>query len=87
MARDVTHEITQFDLLPNRADIQQAMQRYGGIHLFADTFYNYGLDWWRKRLGQIYLSSSGAKTAVISTQPPVSEAISTASNALAGSNG
>ena len=71
--RDVTHEITQFDLLPNRADVQQAMQRYGGIHLFADTFYNYGLDWWRKRLGQSYLASSGTKTAVISTQPSVSE--------------
>ena len=71
--RDVTHEITQFDLLPNRVNVQQAMNHYGEIHTFADTFYNYGLDWWRQRLGRVYLSSSGAKTVVIGTQPPVAE--------------
>ena len=71
--RDVTHEIQQFDLLPNRADVQQALNRYGVIYLFSDTFYNYGLDWWRKQLGPIHLSSSGAGTVAISAQPPITE--------------
>jgi hypothetical protein len=71
--RDVTHEIRQFDLLPNRADIRQALERYGAIHAFSDAFYNFGLDWWRKRLGSIRLSSSGAKTIAISTQPYLTE--------------
>jgi hypothetical protein len=55
--RDVTREIHPFDLLPNRADVRQALNRYGVIHTFSDTFYNYDLEWWRKRLGPIHLSS------------------------------
>jgi hypothetical protein len=71
--RDVTQEIPQFDLLPNRADVRQALDRYGVIHTFSDTFYNFGLDWWRKRLGPIRLSSSGVRTVAISTQPLLTE--------------
>ncbi len=71
--RDVTREIHPFDLLPNRADVRQALNRYGVIHTFSDTFYNYDLEWWRKRLGPIHLSSSGAGTVGISTEPQISE--------------
>jgi hypothetical protein len=71
--RDVTHEIHPFNLLPNRADLRQAQNFYGVIYTFSDTFYNYGLDWWRERLGQIHLSSSGAGTVAISTQPQLTE--------------
>jgi hypothetical protein len=71
--RDVAHDIQNFDLLPNRANVRQALTRYGVIHTFSNTFYNYGLDWWRKRLGPIRLSSSGVKTIAISTQPYITE--------------
>jgi len=71
--RDVTGEITHFDLLPNRADLRQAAQRYGVIHTFEHTLYNRGLDWWRERLGKVHLSSSGVKTLAIASQPPISD--------------
>jgi hypothetical protein len=71
--RDVTRELQPFDLLPNRADVQQALDRYGIIYTFSDTLYNYGLDWWRKRLGPVYLSSAGVGTIALGTQPPITE--------------
>lgn len=71
--RDVTGDIDNFDLLPNRANIRQAAAQHGVIYAFADTLYNYGLDWWRQRLGSIHLSSAGEKTVAISAQPPVTE--------------
>jgi len=72
---DVTHEITNFELLPNRADLAEAVARYGRVHTFEHTFYNRDLAWWRKRLGEaVYLSSSGAKTVAISTQPLIAAA-------------
>jgi len=69
----VTGEIQNFDLLPNRANLKEAVERYGRVHTFEHTFYNRGLDWWRKRLRTVYLSSSGVKTVAIGTQPLVSE--------------
>lgn len=71
--RDVTGELTRFELLPNRADLGQAAQRHGVIHTFEHTLYNRGLDWWRRRLGEVHLSSSGVKTLAIASQPPTSE--------------
>ncbi len=65
----VTGEIENFDLLPNRADLKEAVEHYGRVHTFEHTFYNRGLDWWRKRLGSVYLSSSGVKTIAVSDQP------------------
>jgi hypothetical protein len=73
-AHDVTGDLQNFDLLPNRADIRQAYQRYGTIYVFADTFYNYGLVWWRKRLGTIHLSSASSRIVAVSTTPPITEA-------------
>jgi hypothetical protein len=69
---EVTHEIENFNLLPNRANLKDAVERYGRVHTFEHTFYNRGLEWWRKRLGTVYLSSSGVKTVAIGMQPLVS---------------
>jgi hypothetical protein len=71
--RDVTGEIHNFDLLPNRAKPAEAADQYGRIYTFEHTLDNRGLDWWRKRLGTIALSSAGVNTIVIARQPPVSE--------------
>jgi hypothetical protein len=65
----VTGEIENFDLLPNRADQTEAVDHYGRVHTFEHTFYNRGLDWWHKRLGTVYLSSSGVKTIAVSARP------------------
>lgn len=73
-ARNVTGEITHFDLLRNRASIKRAARTYGVIHTFEHTLYKWDLNWWRKRLGTVHLSSSGVKTLAIGAQPPTSEA-------------
>lgn len=72
-AGSVTGELRNFDLLPNRANLKQAVNQHGRLYAFEQTFYERGLEWWRKRLGQVYLSSGGAKTVAISTQPLLSD--------------
>ncbi len=69
----VTGELQNIDLLPNRANLKQAVSQHGRLYAFAQTFYERGLGWWRKRLGQVYLSSGGIKTVAISTQPLLSD--------------
>ena len=72
-ANGVTGELQNFDLLPNRANVKQAVNQHGRLYAFEQTFYERGLEWWRKRLGQVYLSSGGVKTVAISNQPLLSD--------------
>jgi len=66
--------LQDFQLLPNRADLKEAISRYGRIDVFANTFYQWNLDWWRKQLGgQVYLSGSGPQTVALATQPLLSD--------------
>ena len=70
----VTGELNNFQLLPNRADLGAAIDKAGRLYVFAHTFYNWNLDWWRKQLhSQVYLSSAGNDTVAIATRPILSE--------------
>ncbi len=73
-ASRVTGELKNFQLLPNRANLTEALNKAGRLYVFAHTFYRWNLDWWRKRLhGQIYLSSAGNDMVAIAKQPVLSE--------------
>jgi hypothetical protein len=73
-ATQVTVELHDFQLLPNRADLKAVMRRYGRIDVFANTFYQWNLDWWRKQLGgRVYLSGSGPQTVALASQPLLSD--------------
>jgi hypothetical protein len=73
-ATRVTGELQYFQLLPNRADFKEVMTRSGRIDVFANTFYQWNLDWWRKQLGgQVYLSGSGPHTVALATHPLLSD--------------
>jgi hypothetical protein len=74
--REVTRDLTNFDLLPNRANLAQALKEYGVIYTFEHTLYNYNLAWWQKHLGnlsKVYLSSAGDNVISIAAQPRLSE--------------
>ncbi len=70
----VTGDLKNFDLLPNRANLKDTIDRYGRIYTFSHTLYNWNLGWWRKRLGgQVYLSSADKDIVVLAKSPILSE--------------
>ncbi len=74
--RDVEHSLLNFDLLPNRANIAEAMNQYGRLFTFEHTFYNRDLGWWQKHLNNpshVYLSSAGDNVVAIAVHPISSE--------------
>jgi hypothetical protein len=74
--QDIEQSIPNFALLPNRANLAQALKEYGVLYTFEHTFYNYDLSWWKKHLGNlssVYLSSAGDSVVSIAAQPRLSE--------------
>ncbi len=73
-ARDISGELPpNFQLLPNRANLEDAIGHAGRLYVFEHTFYNWNLDWWRKKLrGEVHLSAAGDEAVVLAKQPILS---------------
>ncbi|HET7376528.1 MAG TPA: hypothetical protein VFK30_07460, partial [Anaerolineae bacterium] len=74
--QDVEQSIPNFELLPNRAKLADALNHYSVLYTFEHTLFNYNLAWWEKHLGnpaKVYLSSAGDDVIAISAHPLLSE--------------
>jgi hypothetical protein len=73
-ATNVTGELKNFQLLPNRANLNAAIDKAGQLYLFDHTFYAWNLAWWRKRLhGLVHLSSADTGVVALAKHPILTE--------------
>lgn len=69
-AQRVEGRLSQWTLVDHRADFDALTCESGKLYTAADTLYVCGLDdFWRPRLGQVYVSSAGVGVIEIARQP------------------